>query len=116
MLLFWNIKNGSKVPSLYFTKDLKMRKFISVVVASLTLISLSACAGDMVGSDGFKQSDSTTPVTKTATNVEKFKVPGSMGFPEGVIVFDIERDGQILTCTTKQNYNSGVGCIIKKQL
>lgn len=92
-----------------------MKKFVSVIVASLALVSLSACGADVPGEDGLAPGTSTPPATKTATNVEMFKVPGSSGFSEGIIVFDIERDGQILTCTTKQNYDSGVGCVIKKQ-
>jgi hypothetical protein len=88
-----------------------MKKFATIIVAALAVASLSAC-GDQPGPDGIVGESSTPPV-KTATNVEMFKVPGSQGFSDGVIVFDIERDGQTLTCTTKQNYNSGVGCVVK---
>lgn len=87
-----------------------MKKIISIGFAVLAITSLSAC--DNPGPDGIV-GDSPNPASKTATNVEMFKVPGSMGFSEGVIVFDIERNGQTLTCTTKQNYNSGVGCVVK---
>lgn len=88
-----------------------MKKFVSVAVTALVMVSLSAC-GEHPGPDGIV-GESSAPATKTATNVEMFKVPGSVGFPEGIIVFDIERDGQVLTCTTKQNYNSGVACVPK---
>lgn len=88
-----------------------MKKIISIGFAVLAIASLSAC-GEHPGPDGIV-GDSSAPPVKTATNVEMFKVPGSQGFSEGVIVFDIERNGQTLTCTTKQNYNSGVGCVVK---
>lgn len=88
-----------------------MKKIISIGFAVLAIASLSAC-GENPGQDGIV-GDSPTPSVKTATNVEMFKVPGSVGFSDGIIVFDIERDGQVMTCTTKQNYNSGVGCVAK---
>lgn len=88
-----------------------MKKFIAIVVASLAIVSLSSCSKPP-GPDGIV-GEFATPPSKTATNVEMFKVPGSQGFSEGIIVFDIERNGQTLTCTTKQNYNSGVGCVVK---
>lgn len=83
-----------------------MKKILLLsAIASLTLISLTGCL--------HPEEKPAPPEVKQATNVEMFQVPGSQGFSEGVIVFDIERDGQILTCTTKQNYNSGVGCVNK---
>jgi hypothetical protein len=91
-----------------------MKKFIAVAIASLAVVVLSACGEGVPGPDGI-EGDPVAPVTKTATNVEMVKVPGSVGFPEGVIVFDMERDGQILTCTTKNNYNSGVSCLAKAE-
>lgn len=91
-----------------------MKKIVAVVVAALAVVSLSACGEGTPGPDGIA-GEPAAPVTKTATNVEMFKVPGSSGFSEGIIVFDIERDGQVLTCTTKQNYNSGVGCVVKAE-
>lgn len=91
-----------------------MKKFITLAVTGLVLVSMSACGSGYTGPDGV-EGEPSAPVTKAATNVEMFKVPGSLGFSEGIIVFDIERDGQVLTCTTKQNYNSGVGCVVKKE-
>jgi hypothetical protein len=74
-------------------------------ISVMTLIALTGCL--------HPEEKPAPPEVKQATNVEMFQVPGSQGFSEGVIVFDIEREGQILTCTTKQNYNSGVGCVNK---
>lgn len=85
-----------------------MKKILSIsAIAVIAVISLTGCFG--------QEEEPPKPAIKQATNVEMFQVPGSIGFSEGIIVFDIERDGQILTCTTKQNYNSGVGCVTKAQ-
>lgn len=46
---------------------------------------------------------------KNATNVETFRVDGG----NEILVFDIERDGQTLTCTSKRGYDSGVACAKK---
>lgn len=83
-----------------------MKKVVTLAVAGLVLISMSACGE---GASGTGQP--TPSVTKNATNVETFKVPG--GGSNDILVFDIERNGQTLTCTTKFGYNSGVGCVKK---
>lgn len=86
-----------------------MKKLLSLTaIAVLSITTLTGCFGD-------QKVEPAKPSVKQASNVEMFQVPGSIGFAEGVIVFDIERDGQMLTCTTKQNYNSGVGCVKKTQ-
>lgn len=46
---------------------------------------------------------------KNATNVETFRVDGG----NEIMVFDIQRDGQTLTCTSKRGYDSGVACTKK---
>lgn len=80
-----------------------MKKILSVsAIAAMTVISLTGCWGN-------PESASPVPAPKEAKNVEIIQVPGNNGFKE-VVVFDIERDGQILTCTTKMGYNSGVSC------
>lgn len=86
-----------------------MNKIVAAVTftvgAGLLVVPLSGCLGE----------PETPPVPKQATNVEVIEVPGEKnGFHE-IVVFDIERDGQILTCTTKSGYNSGVGCVKKTQ-
>jgi hypothetical protein len=86
-----------------------MKKFIPAVAvtifSALLVIPLSGCFGE----------PEAPPVPKQATNVEVIEVPGEKNGFNDIVVFDIERDGQILTCTTKAGYNSGVGCVKKTQ-
>lgn len=88
-----------------------MNKIVSAVTvtvfSALLVIPLSGCLGD--------QGESPAPVPKQATNVEVIDIPGEKNGFNDIVVFDIERDGQILTCTTKAGYNSGVGCVKKTQ-
>lgn len=84
-----------------------VRAITVTVFSALLVVPLSGCFG--------AQSDAPTPpAPKQAKNVEIIEVPGKNGFGQ-IVVFDIERDGQILTCTTKEGYNSGVGCVKKTQ-
>jgi predicted outer membrane protein len=87
-----------------------MKKLVAVTVAAVALLSLTACGGNSENEVETSQTAQTTLTDTTATNVQKVKVPGSSN---DILVFDIERDGQTLTCTTKHSYNSGVGCIKK---
>lgn len=88
-----------------------MNKIVSAVTvtvfSALLVIPLSGCFGGQEGAPD--------PVPKQATNVEVIEVPGEKNGFNDIVVFDIERDGQILTCTTKAGYNSGVGCVKKTQ-
>lgn len=90
----------------------KSNKIVTAVTATvfsaLLVVPLSGCFGG--------QEESPAPVPKQATNVEVIEIPeGEKNGFNDIVVFDIERDGQILTCTTKAGYNSGVGCVKKTQ-
>lgn len=83
-----------------------MKKILALSgIAAMTVISLTGCFGD-------SGSATPAPAPKEAKNVEVIQVPGNNGFKE-VVVFDIERDGKTLTCTTKMGYTSGVSCLPK---
>jgi hypothetical protein len=94
---------------------MKSKAFIPVVV-TLVLVMLAAFIWAMFSSMGAfspkgspeNQMPNLSDV-KHATNVETFRVQGG----SDVMVFDIERDGQILTCTSKRGYDSGVACAKK---
>jgi hypothetical protein len=87
-----------------------MKKFIpavgATIFAALLVVPLSGCFGG-------SESATPAPAPKQATNVELIEVPGGDNGFNSVVVFDIERDGRILTCTTKAGYNSGVSCLEK---
>jgi hypothetical protein len=87
-----------------------MKKFIpSVAVtifAALLVVPLSGCFGA-------PESATPAPAPRQATNVELIEVPGGNNGFNSVVVFDIERDGRTVTCTTKAGYNSGVSCLPK---
>lgn len=94
---------------------MKSKAFIPVVV-TLTLVVLAAFIWAVFSSMGAfapkgsaeNQMPNLSDV-KNATNVETFRVDGG----NEILVFDIERDGQTLTCTSKRGYDSGVACAKK---
>lgn len=92
---------------------MKSKAFIPVVTG-LACVLLAAFIWAVMSSMGVFSANGVAPsqisdVAKNATNIETFMVQGS----NDIIVFDIERDGQTLTCTTKRGYDSGVACAKK---
>lgn len=87
-----------------------MKKIIKPLIitacATLLVMPLSGCWGN---SESASQAPAPAPAPKQATNVELIEVPGF----NRILVFDIERDGLTLTCTSKAGYDSGVSCLPK---
>lgn len=87
-----------------------MKKFLTIVLTAGAVLSLTACAG---ASSTSVSEISETPALKPeiiktdATNVQEVKVHS---MSNGFYIFDIERDGKSLTCTTKYDQGSGVSC------
>lgn len=87
-------------------EGLKMKKILALSgIAAMTVITLTGCWSN-------PESEAPKPEPKSVTNVETIKVPQGNGFSE-IVIFDVERDGRILTCTTKAGYNSGLSCLPK---
>jgi len=76
------------------------------VLLAVTVVSCGAGASD--GDEGKSETVSTVPAEINATNVTQVTVEG---LSDQITVFDIERDGRTLTCTTKNSFRAGVSCI-----
>lgn len=90
---------------------------ISVAAAIL----LSGCGGVPADSAtppvpvGEKMEDSHSSVFTEIDNVQTTNVIPYSDTHTDVVIFDIERDGQTLTCATKASAASGVSCFIMPQ-
>lgn len=81
----------------------------STTVAVLLAVTVVSCgAGESDGDEGKSETVSTVPAEINATNVTRVTVEG---LNDQITVFDIERDGRILTCTTKDSFRAGVSCL-----
>lgn len=81
----------------------------STTVAVLLAVTVVSCgAGESDGDEGKSEPVSTVPAEINATNVTRVTVEG---LNDQIAVFDIERDGRTLTCTTKDSFRAGVSCI-----
>lgn len=97
---------------LKFSRRIKMNKIVGAVTVTIASVLLVV---PLSGCFGAQSEEPAPPAPKQATNVEVIEVPGGNNGFNSIVVFDIERDGQILTCSTKAGYNSGVGCVKKIQ-
>lgn len=82
-----------------------MKKILAVGSVIGLMFALSSCAVN-------SEQNEVSPVTKTeATNVQTVEVEG-MG--TRIFLFDVKRDGKILTCSSKDVSYAGVSCFPKE--
>lgn len=99
------------------------RNKISVIVSSVAVILAAMLSGCGTGNSSAPEESSTVidpystdwsdaEFTKP-TNVQGTNVYEYDDARTDIIIFDIERDGETLTCATKANAAAGVSCFVK---